>query len=200
MYPFFHPSNFSFTHHHHPRSSSSRARSAWTQAPSQAEHENPDWALWWGPTFRPTRLCVNKAAKIAELCHRLNEINVCKIGLLTSFPTLVSTMVKSPPMLFLSYGWWIEIWETWPRIQPPSVRFSFLSSPLLSSPPSPTYSPLLASPLLFLFAFEFRSVLAVGITWQNFPRNFNKTFATKVPAFFQQRPIEEGCSNQGFRS
>ncbi len=54
------------------------------------------------------------------------------IGLLTSFPTLVSTTVKSPPMLFLSYGWWIEIWETWPRIQPPSVRFSFLSSPLLS--------------------------------------------------------------------
>jgi hypothetical protein len=33
-----------------------------------------------------------------------------------------------------------------------------------------------------------------------FKKKFNKTFATKVPAFFQQRAIEEGWSNQGFRS
>jgi hypothetical protein len=31
-------------------------------------------------------------------------------------------------------------------------------------------------------------------------KKFNKTFATKVPAFFQQRAIEEGWSNQGFGS
>ncbi len=119
------------------------------------------------------------------------------IGLLTSFPTLVSTTVKSSPMLFLSYGWWIEIWETWPRIQPPSVRFSFLSSP-----PLRLLLTLRSSHLLF--SSSSHSNFAVCLLLESgsriFLKKFNKTFATKVPAFFQQRAIEEGWSNQGFRS